>query len=146
MPLEPVGGDSVGVVNSYNQAGIHPDILWQDAGWYPDEQGPFSGDLLWLNTGTWEPDPIRYPNGFTDMSAQINALGVKFMLWFEPERVGNTNSSFSRNQQSVHGCCPALLPRSGQFSTKEIRERSIGSRTISAALSAQTEWGGIGKI
>jgi alpha-galactosidase len=93
-PLEPVGGDSVAVVNSYIQAGIQPDILWQDAGWYPDSQGPYTGDLAWLNTGTWEPDPSRYPNGFTDMSAQINALGVKFMLWFEPERVGNTTSSF----------------------------------------------------
>jgi alpha-galactosidase len=94
QPLEPVGGDSVSVVNSFLEAGIQPDILWQDAGWYPDNQGPYGRTESWLNTGTWEPDPIRYPNGFTDLSAQINALGVKFMLWFEPERVGNTTSSF----------------------------------------------------
>jgi alpha-galactosidase len=88
-----VQGDSSNVVNSYLQAGIQPEVLWRDAGWYP-EYGPYTGDLAWLNTGTWEVDTNQYPNGFGMTSTQVHALGVKFLLWFEPERVGNTNSSF----------------------------------------------------
>ncbi|HEV2353925.1 MAG TPA: alpha-galactosidase, partial [Puia sp.] len=89
-----VQGDSSNVVNSYLQAGIHPDILWRDAGWYPDSQGPYTGANSWLNTGTWDVNTNLYPNGFGPTSTQIHTQGVKFLLWFEPERVGNTNNSF----------------------------------------------------
>jgi alpha-galactosidase len=91
-PLESVGGDNINVVNSYLQAGIKPDALWQDAGWYPDTNGPYTGSSSWINTGTWEPDPAKYPAGFKSLTDQLHSLGTKFILWFEPERVGDTNS------------------------------------------------------
>lgn len=99
-----VQGDSSNVVNSYIAAGVHPNVLWRDAGsgpnttWYPSSQRPYSGNNTWLNTGTWVVDTNAYPSGFGATSAQINALGVKFLLWFEPERVGNTNSSYLATQ------------------------------------------------
>jgi alpha-galactosidase len=95
--LEAIGGDNINVVNSYLQAGIKPDALWQDAGWYPCNQGPFTGGSSWLNTGTWEPDPARYPAGFKLLTDQMHAVGVKFILWFEPERVGDPNSWLGTN-------------------------------------------------
>lgn len=95
-----IQGDNVASVNANIQAGIHPDILWRDAGsgpgstWYPSANGPYTGNLSWLNTGTWDIDSSVYPNGFLPTSQAVHAQGVQFLLWFEPERVGNTNNSF----------------------------------------------------
>jgi alpha-galactosidase len=61
-------------------AGIKLDYWWMDAGWYPFQTG-------WWNTGTWEPDPARFPHGFAPVSAAARARGVKTIVWFEPERV-----------------------------------------------------------
>ena len=61
-------------------AGIKLDYWWMDAGWYPFQTG-------WWNTGTWEPDPARFPHGFAPVSATARARGVKTIVWFEPERV-----------------------------------------------------------
>jgi len=88
-------------VEDYLQAGIKPDICWRDAGgrntWYPSSGGPFSGRRIWLNTGTWEPDPARYPHGFKPFSDKARARGMQFLLWFEPERVGDPNSWLGKN-------------------------------------------------
>ncbi|MFN7999001.1 MAG: alpha-galactosidase [Bryobacteraceae bacterium] len=61
-------------------AGIPLDYWWMDAGWYPFKNG-------WWNTGTWDPDPARFPHGFAPISAAAHARGVKTIVWFEPERV-----------------------------------------------------------
>ena len=88
-------------VEAYLQAGIKPDVCWRDAGgrttWYPSSTGPYTNKMTWLNTGTWEPDSTRYPHGFKPFSDKVRALGMQFLLWFEPERVGNPNSWLGRN-------------------------------------------------
>jgi alpha-galactosidase len=61
-------------------AGIPIQYWWMDAGWYP-----FRG--TWGDTGTWIPDPARFPRGLRPISDYAHAHGVKFILWFEPERV-----------------------------------------------------------
>src|SRR5690606_9382574 len=72
--------------------GIVPDICWRDAGWYPVSQGPHTGELSWINTGTWEINRTLYPRGFRAFSDYARASGSSFLLWFEPERVGSPNS------------------------------------------------------
>lgn len=62
------------------QTGLKIDYWWMDAGWYPFKSG-------WWNTGTWDPDPIRFPRGFAPVSDAAHARGVKTIVWFEPERV-----------------------------------------------------------
>lgn len=89
-------------VQRYLDAGIRPDICWRDAGggntWYPSAGGPFTDPKkIWLNTGTWEVDPAKYPQGFKPFSDKVRANGMQFLLWFEPERVGNPNSWLGRN-------------------------------------------------
>ena len=83
-------------VQDFLDAGIKPDICWRDAGgsktWYPSAGGPFTGEKIWLNTGTWEVDPAKYPRGFKPFSEKVRANGMQFLLWFEPERVGDPNS------------------------------------------------------
>ena len=66
------------------------EYIWMDAGWYgkttmptPDE---FEGD--WgKHTGEWCVAPNIHPNGLRDVSAAAHDAGMKFLLWFEPERV-----------------------------------------------------------
>ncbi len=52
---------------------------WMDAGWYPCDE--------WPQTGTWVPDPARFPNGIKAVSDVAHANGMQLILWFEPERV-----------------------------------------------------------
>ena len=90
-------------VQRYLDAGIKPDICWRDAGggntWYPSAGGPFTDPKkIWLNTGTWEVDPAKYPQGFKPYSEKVRANGMQFLLWFEPERVGDPNSWLGRNR------------------------------------------------
>jgi alpha-galactosidase len=55
------------------------DCWWVDAGWYPCR-----GD--WWNTGTWEADPVRLRGGLKAIADPAHAAGLKFLVWFEPER------------------------------------------------------------
>jgi alpha-galactosidase len=88
--------ESIAHVEAYLKAGIRPDVCWRDAGgqrtWYPSSGGPYRGKTAWLNTGTWEPEPARYPRGFKPFSDKVRALGMQFLLWFEPERIGDPHS------------------------------------------------------
>jgi alpha-galactosidase len=96
-----VGGDSTNYVSLFLEDGIQPTLCWRDAGgahtWYPNEDGPYKGGDAWLNTGTWDIDTTRYPNGFKPFSDWIHTKGMEFILWFEPERAGNPKSWLGTN-------------------------------------------------
>jgi len=85
-------------------AGVPLDILWRDAGgtretvWFRAGAGPYQEPgMVWLNSGTWEIDTAKYPQGFRPLSDWAHARGIQFMLWFEPERVGDPDSWLGRN-------------------------------------------------
>ena len=62
------------------QRGI--EVFWSDMDpqqWYP--KGFPEG------TGTWEPDPAKYPHGLKPIGDAARAAGLDYLLWFEPERV-----------------------------------------------------------
>lgn len=67
-------------VDRYLEEGLKLDYWWMDAGWYVNEGG-------WPQTGTWEVDKKRFPNGLRAISDHARAKGVKTIVWFEPERV-----------------------------------------------------------
>ena len=77
-------------VSRYLEEGMKLDYWWMDAGWYP-----CGGH--WPNTGTWEPDRTRFPNGLRAVSDHAHAVGVNIIVWFEPERVGDPNSWLGKN-------------------------------------------------
>ena len=69
------------------------EYIWMDAGWYgidtkptPDE---FEGDWS-SHTGDWRVSPLVHPQGLKDVSKAVHDAGMKFLLWFEPERVIRT--------------------------------------------------------
>ena len=67
-------------IDKYAEHGIKLDYWWMDAGWYPNKYG-------WTNTGTWEVDTKRFPNGLREISDYARKQEVKTLVWFEPERV-----------------------------------------------------------
>ena len=77
-------------IDRYLEEGMKIDYWWMDAGWYPCH-----GD--WVNTGTWVPDTERFPNGLRAVSDYAHARGVKIIVWFEPERVGDAQSWIATN-------------------------------------------------
>ena len=72
--------DQLARLNRYVEERIGQDYWWTDAGWYPCRGN-------WHNTGTWEVDKTRFPNGLKAISDAAHRNGMKTLLWFEPERV-----------------------------------------------------------
>jgi alpha-galactosidase len=78
-------GPSLNYVNEENQLELlHrlPDVgfegYWMDAGWFIG--GWPSG------AGNWDPDP-KFPRGLKPIGDAAHERGLKFILWFEPNRV-----------------------------------------------------------
>ncbi|HMO84313.1 MAG TPA: alpha-galactosidase [Lacipirellulaceae bacterium] len=94
-----VSGTQLSNLYGFLVNGIVPDICWRDAGWYPTSQGPYTGNLAWLNTGTWEIDRTRAPRGFRAFSDYARSNNSSFLLWFEPERIGSPNSFLGNRPQ-----------------------------------------------
>jgi len=66
------------------------ETYWIDAGWYGYSSGDcpneFTGD--WgAHTGSWNVNPNYHPDGMLDVAKKIKDVGMKFLLWLEPERV-----------------------------------------------------------
>jgi len=72
-------------IRKFNERGIHPDVWWIDAGWYPCYDN--NRRRNWWMTGTWKPDPERFPRGLKPISDEAARLRADLLLWFEPERV-----------------------------------------------------------
>jgi alpha-galactosidase len=59
-------------------ASLGGEAFWLDAGWF--EGG-------WPRVGTWEPNKTAFPRGLRPLADAAHRNGMKFVLWFEPERV-----------------------------------------------------------
>ncbi len=55
------------------------DAFWVDALWFEDD--------FPRGVGNWYPKPKDFPNGLRPISDACHRMGMKFVLWFEPERV-----------------------------------------------------------
>lgn len=83
----PVGDDGgkaseqnqIELLEAYRELGI--EYLVMDAGWYGDTPN-------WAeNTGTWRPRRDTFPQGLKPVGDAAQRCGIRFGLWFEPERV-----------------------------------------------------------
>lgn len=77
--------NQIAYMDRFRAAGIHPDVWWIDAGWYPCYNADH--ERRWVLTGTWEPDGERFPQGLGPIAAHAAAGGADLLVWFEPERV-----------------------------------------------------------
>ena len=70
---------------------IPMEYLWIDAGWHGDGAfNPLSdtfGTEWVVQVGNWYPNKATYPRGLKPVGDALKAMGLGFVLWFEPERV-----------------------------------------------------------
>ena len=71
-------------IGNISAHGLQVDNFWLDAGWYSCPQGPGGWDKT---TGSWTPDPARFPMGLRPIADAAKQHGMDFLVWFEPERV-----------------------------------------------------------
>ncbi|MDP6125445.1 MAG: alpha-galactosidase, partial [Candidatus Latescibacteria bacterium] len=57
------------------------EAFWVDALWYG------GGGDWWEEVGSWRVRKDRFPNGLKPIADAAHEKGMKFVLWFEPERV-----------------------------------------------------------
>ena len=74
-------------IDRYREEKIPIDCWWMDAGWYVNHG-------RWAEPIAWEVDRARFPRGLRYISDHAHSLGLKTIVWFEPERVMPTNSLF----------------------------------------------------
>jgi len=82
-------------IDVLTKEGIRLDYWWMDAGWYPCNE--------WSATGTWEPDPKRFPNGIKAVSDYVHSKGAELIVWFEPERVTPNTWLSNRHPEWILG-------------------------------------------
>jgi alpha-galactosidase len=76
-------------INTIQRHQLKYDYYWVDAGWFLDETEKRYEEKFgtWANwVGRWRPNEILYPKGLKQLSDAIHNAGMKFLLWFEPER------------------------------------------------------------
>ena len=68
----------------YQQFGLQAEYWWIDAGWYGSMD--FENGSWYCNAGNWYVRKEHFPNGLRPVVNAVNKMGLKFILWFEPER------------------------------------------------------------
>lgn len=71
------------------------DTYWLDAAWFP---GNFPNGV-----GNWFCKPDAFPNGLAPVSRAARAHGMRFVLWFEPERVAAGSRIAEEHPEFVFG-------------------------------------------
>lgn len=66
------------------------EYIWMDAGWYGADTKPTADEFIgdwWSHTGDWRVSSLIHPNGLKDVTKAVHDAGMRFVLWYEPERV-----------------------------------------------------------
>jgi alpha-galactosidase len=71
------------------------DTLWLDAAWFP---GGFPNGV-----GSWRADETRFPRGLKPVADAVHAQKMRFVLWFEPERVAPGSDIAREHPEWVSG-------------------------------------------
>lgn len=148
----------VEIASKAKECGVELFVL--DDGWFGKRNNDYAG------LGDWFANKDRLPNGITGLSERIEALGMKFGLWFEPEMVNKDSdlyrahpdwilqtpdrrASHGRNQfvldfsrsevvDCIYGMMEAILSQSKISYIKWDMNRSI-TECYSAALPADRQ-------
>jgi alpha-galactosidase len=84
---------SLRLIDQITREKIGFENFWMDAGWYGtdrpvDEFQVFGKEDWFLHAGDWRVNEVPHPDGkgLRPISDAAHAAGMKFLLWFEPER------------------------------------------------------------
>ncbi|MDO4573702.1 MAG: alpha-galactosidase [Planctomycetia bacterium] len=84
------------------------DTYWVDAGWYgaphEDELNSNCGPHWWKYVGDWRVNTTTHPTGdLLPIADAVHAAGMKFLLWFEPERMMDGAPILETHPEFRHG-------------------------------------------
>ena len=84
------------------------DTYWIDAGWYgaphADELYSNCGPNWWKYVGDWRVNTATHPSGdLLPIAAAVHRAGMKFLLWFEPERMTDSAPVLQAHPEYRHG-------------------------------------------
>lgn len=84
------------------------DTYWVDAGWYgaPHEDELYSncGPNWWKYVGDWRVNTTTHPTGdLLPIANAVHRAGLKFLLWFEPERMTDIAPILESHPEYRHG-------------------------------------------
>jgi alpha-galactosidase len=71
------------------------DTYWFDAAWFPKH---FPNGV-----GSWFAEPKEFPRGLKPIADRCHGYGMKFIVWFEPERVAKDTQISNEHPEFVFG-------------------------------------------
>jgi alpha-galactosidase len=75
----------------WQEQGLPMEYLWVDAGWFGEDEAKVGANVFnsewWRFVGDWHANPGYFPQGLEPVGRALEALGLGFLLWLEPERV-----------------------------------------------------------
>lgn len=84
---------SLKLIDQITKENIGFENFWMDAGWYGTDRPVaefqvFGKEDWFLHAGNWRVNQVPHPDGtgLKSISDAAHAKGMKFLLWFEPER------------------------------------------------------------
>lgn len=82
---------SVRLIDQIARENLGFENFWMDAGWYGADRPVaefqvFGEEDWWLHAGNWHVNAVPHPDGMKPISDAAHAKGMKYLLWFEPER------------------------------------------------------------
>ena len=84
------------ILNCYKDAGVSPELLWLDAGWYFGANGE---SVSWPQTGSMDMDTNRFPDRMADIGKFCKDNDMRMMIWFEPESIRLDKKAFLAGQE-----------------------------------------------
>jgi len=98
------------------------DTYWLDAAWFP---GNFPNGV-----GNWFCKPAEFPNSLKPVSDVCHKNGLRFVLWFEPERVAKDTQIANEHPEHVFGG-----KQGGLFKLNEPQARKFLTELLSKRIS-----------
>ncbi|MBR6159257.1 MAG: alpha-galactosidase [Lachnospiraceae bacterium] len=81
------------IASKAKEAGVELFVL--DDGWFGERNDDFAG------LGDWIENPKKLPQGIAGLARKINAMGLKFGFWIEPEMVNPDSNLYRRHPDWV---------------------------------------------
>ena len=91
-------------IEEVKKAGYPLEYLWMDAGWYGMSEKPCPDDATgdWSDyVGDFRCNPQYHPGGLSPVAEAAGKAGMKFLLWFEPERVSRKTPVFTEHPEWI---------------------------------------------
>ncbi len=110
--------NQIAYAQTFKKAGLDIEYFWLDAGWF---EGGWP-----LGVGNWFPKKEAFPQGLKNLSAAVHELGMKFMVWFEPERVMEGSWLYREHPEWLLAC-PEAAKKSSAYGNPGAHLLNLGN-------------------